>query len=100
MVATAQTIAVLYFNSINDNVSGNRKRRNPVILFISVCSIANLFSKIQPNTIFATFIVAIIAIHTQIQYGRVIAGNNLIKATTTKIKSATESNFEPSSVAE
>ena len=63
MDAIKHTTMALYFNSTNDNVRGNKKSANPVILFISVCSIANLRSEIIPYTILTVFIKAIIAIH-------------------------------------
>ena len=61
----------------------------PVALFKTICKVTSSFLRANPQTILVTLIIAITVIHIHSQNGRYIIGNNLIKHTTIKIKSAT-----------
>ena len=94
-VAKQHPAKTMLVGSTKVKVNGNKNNANPVILFNTVCTDTNLFLQANPKVILAILIIAIALIHIHNQTGMCVMGNNLIKHTTIKIKSATVSRFEP-----
>ena len=85
----------MYFNSKKGIVKGNKNRRSPVTLFIIVCKDINCFLETYPHMILLILITAITPPHIHNHCGIWIAGNNLNKDTTTKMRSAIVSSWLP-----
>ena len=80
-------------------VNGNANNKMPVILFISECTETKHFLITYPDTILMNLISAITAVQMVSHAGTSSTGINLIRQTTTKMKSAAVSNLAPNSLA-
>ena len=89
------TTMAAYFKSTKDIVKGNMNSSSPVALFINVCRDINCFLETYPKMMLLILISAITLPHIHNHCGIWIAGKNLNKDTTTKMKSAIVSSWLP-----